>query len=235
MARTLRLLLAGALAVAAVGWRSIAAAQDLAPDSTEARSRSGVAALEALRFPAGSRRGLLAESIWLHGIPARVLIFDTPLSTPELIRHLSAQQPALTDLNVLPGQAILSGQVGQERWVVQMEGLGARRTAGSVSAVSLLVAPDSPLPVWLPGGARLRLDLAVMEDGVRVSEKIWQYAMLPRQLAPLLEERLVQNGWRRMPASGESAHWWVRRGARMRLSLVPLEGGSGLLVSGRTP
>jgi len=239
VARTLRLLLAGALAVAAVGGRNIAAAQDLAIGSTEAgaasRGRRGVAALEALRFPAGSRRGLLAESIWLHGIPARVLIFDTPLSMPELIRHLSAQQPALADLNVLSGQAILSGQVGQEQWVVQMEGLGARRTAGSVSAISLLAAPDSPSPAWLPVGARLRLDVAVMEDGVQVSERIWQYALSPRQLAPLLEERLIQNGWRRMPPSEESAHWWARPGARMKLSLAPLEGGSGLLVSGRTP
>lgn len=239
VARTLRLLLAGALAVAVVGGRTIAAAQDRAKDGNEAgavtRTRSGVTALEALRFPAGSRRGLLAESIWLHGIPARVLIFDTPLSTPELIRYLSAQQPALADLNVLSGQAILSGQVGQERWVVQMEGLGARRTAGSISAVSLLAAPDSPLPAWLPAGARQRLDVAVMEDGVRVSERIWQYALPPRQLAPLLEGRLVQNGWRRVPASEESAHWWIRPGARMRLSLVPLEGGSGLLVSGRSP
>ncbi len=236
MARTLRLLLAGALAVAAVGWRNVAAGQDLATKGGAAgRTTPGITALEALRFPAGSQRGLLAESIWLHGIPARVLIFDTPLTTPELIRYLSAQQPALADLNVLSGQAILSGQVGQERWVVQMEGLGARRTVGSISTVSLLAAPDSPSPAWLPPGARLRLDVAVMEDGLRVSESIWQYALPPGQLAPLLEERLSQHGWRRMPASEESGHWWVRPGGRMRLSLVPLEGGSGLLVSGRTP
>ena len=239
MARTLRLLLAGALAVAAVGWRNVVAGQDLATGGGQAgtagRTTPGVTALEALRFPAGSQRGLLAESIWLHGVPARVLIFDTPLTTSELIRYLSAQQPALADLNVLSGQAILSGQVGQERWVVQMEGLGARRTVGSISAVSLLAAPDSPSPGWLPPGARLRLDVAVMEDGLRVSEIIWQYALPPGQLAPLLEQRLSQHGWRRMPASEEPGHWWVRPGARMRLSLVPLEGGSGLLVSGRTP
>ncbi|WP_447918928.1 hypothetical protein [Achromobacter aegrifaciens] len=227
------------MAVAAVGGRNIAAAQDGAAGGEEAGSasskKSGVASLEALRFPVGSRRGLLAESIWLHGIPARVLIFDTPLGTSELIRYLSGQQPALTDLNVLSGQAILSGRVGQERWVVQMEGMGARRTAGSISAVNLLAAPGSPLPAWLPAGARLRLDVAVMEGGVLVSERIWQYALPPGQVAPLLEARLTQNGWRRMPASDEAAHWWTRRGVRMRLSLVPLDGGSGLLVSGRTP
>lgn len=238
-ARTLRLLLAGALAVAAVGWRNCAAAQDVAAASGETGSASaskrGAASLEALRFPAGSRRGLLAESIWLHGIPARVLVFDTPLGTPELIRTLALQQPGLTELNVLSGQAILSGQVGQERWVVQMEGLGARRTAGSISAVKLQAAPGNPAPDWLPGGARLRLDVATMDDGILVSERIWQYALPPTQVAPLLEARLLQNGWRRLPASEEAAHWWVRRGERMRLSLVPLDDGSGLLVSGRAP
>ena len=239
VARTLRLVLAGALAVAAAGGRNIAAAQDLAAGGVAAgsasRTKPAVVSLEALRLPAGSRRGLLAESLWLHGIPARVLVFDTPLGTPELIRYLSGQQPALTDLNVLSGQAILSGQVGQERWVVQMEGLGARRTAGSISVINLLAAPDHPWPAWLPAGARLRLDVAVMEEGVLVSERIWQYALPPGQVAALLEARLIQDGWRRMPVSEEAAHWWTRQGARMRLSLVPLDGGSGLLVSGRTP
>ncbi|WLW59907.1 MULTISPECIES: hypothetical protein [Achromobacter] len=239
MAKTLRLLMAGALAVAAVGGRNVAAAQDLATGGGEfgggGRNRPGVAALEALRLPAGSRRGLLAESIWLHGIPARVLVFDAPLSTPELIRYLSAQQPALANLNVFSGQAILSGQVGQEQWVVHLEGLGSRRTAGSISAVSLLAAPDSATPAWLPAGGRLRLDVALTEEGVRVSERIWQYAQPPGQLAAQLEERLLQNGWRRLPVSEDSAHWWVRSGSRMRLSLVPLDGGSGLLVSGRAP
>lgn len=238
VARVFRLLLAGALAVAAVGGRSIAAAQDLAAGGQEAGSSSkrkpGIASLEALRFPVGSRRGLLADGIWLHGVPARVLIFDTPLSTPELIRYLSAQQPALTDLNVLSGQAILSGRVGQERWVIQMEGLGARRTAGSISAVNLLASHGTPVPDWLPAGSRLRLDVAMMEDGVRFSESIWQYVLPPEQLAPLLEDRLIQSGWHRLPASDEE-HWWTRGKTRMRLSLVPLEGGSGLLVSGRAP
>ncbi len=238
VARTLRLLLAGALAVAAVGWRN-AAAQSPAANGGAAEpaghGKSGMVSLESLRFPAGSRRGLLAESVWLHGIPARVLVFDTPLSTPELIRSLSGQQPGLTDLNVLSGQAILSGQVGRERWVVQMEGLGARRTAGSISVVSLLGEPVHAWPDWLPPGARIRLDVTVQEGGVRVSERIWQYALPPGKLAPLLEARLLRHGWRRLPVSGEAAHWWGRQGARMRLSLVPLDGGSGLLASGRAP
>ncbi len=238
VARTLRLLLVGALAVAVVGWRN-GAAQGFAASGGDsgAAGRGGAssASLESLRFPAGSRRGLLAERIWLYGVPAQVLVFDTPLSPPELIRTLSGQQPGLTDLNVLSGQAILSGQVGRQRWVVQMEGLGARRTAGSISAVSLQDEPGKSLPDWLPPGARIRLDVVMQEDGVRVSERIWQYALPPAQVAPMLEARLLQHGWRRLPASGDSAPWWSRQGKRMRLSLVPLDGGSGLLVSGRTP
>lgn len=238
VARTLRLLLAGALAVAVVGWRNSVAQGDAANrgEVGQAKSdKSGVASLESLRFPAGSRRGLLAERIWLHGIPARVLVFDTPLSTPELIRSLSGQQPGLVDLNVLSGQAILSGQVGRERWVVQMEGLGARRTVGSISTVNLHGAPGNSWPDWLPPGGRIRLDVAVQEDGVRVSERIWQYALPPGQVAPMLEASLLRHGWRRLPASEEGGQWWGWRDARMRLSLVPLDGGSGLLVSGRTP
>ncbi len=238
VARTLRLLLAGALAVAVVGWRNSAAEggpTKLGEAGPAKGDKSGVASLESLRFPAGSRRGLLADRVWLHGIPARVLVFDTPLGTPELIRTLAGQQPGLTDLNVLSGQAILSGQVGREQWVVQMEGLGARRTVGSISAVNLLGAPGNSRPDWLPPGARIRLDVAVQEDGARMSERIWQYSLPPGQVAPMLEANLLRHGWRRLPASDEAAQWWGRQDARMRLSLVPLDGGSGLLVSGRTP
>lgn len=236
--RAAGLLLAGALACAAGAWPESTAGADLPPSADgragPARASSGPASLAALRLPAGSRHELLGEGVWLHGAPAQVLVFDAPRSAPELIRFLSGQQPALADLNVLPGQTILSGQVGHEQWVVQMEGLGPRRTAGSISAVDTRAAAGQPRPPWLPAGARLRLDIAVLDQGVKVSERIWQYDLPPERVAPRLEAGLRQDGWLRSSAGGEP-QWWSRGTARLRISLVRLDAGSGLLASGWAP
>lgn len=199
-----------------------------------AQAAAGPVSLTALRFPAGSRHELLGEKVWLHGMPAQVLAFDAPLSASELIRYLSGQQPALADLNVLPGQAILSGQVGHEQWVVQMEGVEPRRTVGSISTLNLRSAPARPEPAWLPVGARLRLDVEVLDQGVKVSDRIWQYDTPPASVAPRLEAGLRRDGWLR-PLAASEPQWWIKGTARLRISLVPLDGGSGLLARGWAP
>lgn len=217
----LRLALAGALACAAGMWPPPAAG-------------AGPAALEALRLPAGSRREPLADAMWLHGMPARVQVFDAPLGVSDLVRFLSDQQPALADLRVLPGQAILSGRIGHEQWIVQMEGLGPRRTVGSISAADTRAVAGPPSPQWLPAGGRLRLDIAVRDGGVLVTERIWQYGEPPARLARRVAQGLKRAGWRPLPAAG-APQWWTKGAARLRISLAPLAAGSGLLASGWTP
>lgn len=231
--------LVGALTLGAGAWPGTVQGVGLSvsADSAEGNSalrRTGPASLAALRLPPGSRHELLADDLWLHGMPARVLVFDAPLGAPQLIRFLSLQQPALADLNVLAGQVILSGRVGRDQWLVQMEGLGPRRAVGSISVLGNRGAVTTPNPLWLPAGGRLRLDVTALDQGVKVSQWIWQYAAPPARMAPRLEAGLRRDGWRRQSADGE-AQWWIRGAARLRASLVPLESGSGLFVSRWTP
>lgn len=220
------------------------AARALTADTEKAR-------LSRLRFPPGSSHVLLADQLWLYGYPAQVLVFDTPATAPNLIRMLSAQQPALVDLNVLPGQLILSGRFGDEQWVAQMQSTRDGRTVGSVSTMRLVPAsnlptslstplPTSspkplpmslPTPAWLPEGARLHLDFAVMEAGVRVSERIWRHALPPARFTPLVQAGLLREGWRQLSEDGPDQSW-TRRNDRMRISVTPLETGSGLRVTG---
>ncbi|MFF7398810.1 hypothetical protein ACFZAI_20305 [Achromobacter sp. NPDC008082] len=203
------------------------AAQALTADTEKAR-------LSRLRFPPGSSHVLLADQLWLYGYPAQVLVFDTPATAPNLIRMLSAQQPALVDLNVLPGQLILSGRFGDEQWVAQMQSTRDGRTVGSVSTMRLVPASNPmslPTPAWLPEGARLHLDFAVMEAGVRVSERIWRHALPPARLTPLVQAGLRREGWRQLSEDGPDQSW-TRRNDRMQISVTPLETGSGLRVTG---
>ncbi|WP_312432361.1 hypothetical protein [Achromobacter sp.] len=198
-----------------------------------AGASAGVSSLEGLRLPAGAVRERMADRMWLHGMPAQVWVFDVPQSLSAFAKALTAQQPALADLHVLPGQLILSGHVGNDRWVAQMESAGAERTVGSLSSISVRAAPAGQVPGWLPKGARVRADVAVMEGRVKVTDRIWQYAVPPQKLTELLDAGLRRAGW--VPQSEGAGQWWARERERMRLWLVPVDGGSGLRALGWAP
>ena len=224
--------------------------------SQRAGASAGVSSLEALRLPAGAVRERMADRLWLHGMPAQVWVFDVPQRPSAFARTLAAQQPALADLHVMPGQLILSGRVGDDHWVAQMAGAGADRTVGSLSAISVRAAPTAYRPGWLPKGAQVRSDVAVLEAGVKVSDRIWQYALPPHKLADLLDAGLRRAGWiphgdLNAAGSGPAANpasaaqmdghlagagqWWARERERMKLWLVSVDGGSALRALGWTP
>lgn len=212
-------------------------AADAAPPVDVARPSSGVASLAGLRFPPGSRVEPMADRAWLYGAPLQVLVFDAPVNAPALIRILTRQQPALADLQVLPGQAILSGRVGDALWVAQVASPETGRSVGSISSIHALAAPVGDTPAWLPMPARLRLDFAVLEGGVKVSEHIWQHPLPPARLALLLQQGLLRDGWQRADneLGGAGRQSWRRLGARLQWTLVPLDAGSGLWVRRWTP
>lgn len=185
--------------------------------------------LSRLRLPEGSAHALLADRVWLHGYPAQVLVFDAPADTRAVVRALVHQQPGLSDLNVLPGHLILSGWIDDQQWVAQMQSAGPSRTVGSVSSLRMTAPPNPVAPAWLPEGARLRLDFAVMEADVKVSERIWQHVLPPSRIAPLLKAALLRDGWR-LEADDGALQSWTRADQRMQVSLVPLDVGSGLRV-----
>lgn len=190
---------------------------------------TAAASLNGLRFPEGSTHALLADRVWLHGYPAQVLVFDAPADTRAVIRALVEQQPGLSDLNVLPGHLILSGWIDDQQWVAQIQSAGPSRTVGTVSSLRMATPPNPVMPVWLPEGARLRLDFAVMEAGVKVWERIWQHGLPPSRIAPLLKAALLRDGWR-LEADDGALQSWARADQRMQVSLVPLDAGSGLRV-----
>ncbi|MCS3509890.1 hypothetical protein [Achromobacter sp. JUb104] len=185
--------------------------------------------LSGLRLPEGSTHALLADRVWLHGYPAQVLVFDAPADSRAVVRALVDQQPGLSDLNVLPGHLILSGWIDDQQWVAQMQSAGPSRTIGTVSSLRMAALPNPVMPVWLPEGARLRLDFAVMEAGVKVWERIWQHGLPPSRIAPLLKAALLRDGWR-LEADDGALQSWARADQRMQVSLVPLDAGSGLRV-----
>lgn len=201
------------------------------------RPSSGALILADLRFPSGSRVETLADRMWLNGAPMQALVFDAPVDVPELIRHLSRQQPALDDLYVLPGQVILSGRVGEAFWMAQLASPAAGRSVGRLSSIQPSAAPTMDLPVWLPTHARSRLNFTVLEAGLKVSEDIWQHPLPPARLTPLLRQGLLRDGWHSAESDQAAGAWqsWRRQDERLQWVVVALDAGSGLWVRRWTP
>jgi hypothetical protein len=229
--------LAGRLAVCGLAMTAVVW-PDPASATTPATSQSTAMTPAAMRFPAGSRVEPLADRLWLYGLPLQAVVFDAPVDVPELIRTLSRQQPALRDLMVLPGVAILSGRLGDALWMAVLASPVAGRSVGSVS--SLLVSTtrqDAPLPAWLPPAARLELDVVVADGGVRMSERIWQHPLSPARLASVIRQGLRRHGWEDDGKRADAGDWqsWRRHGERLDWLLLPLDAGSGLWIRRRVP
>ncbi|CUJ91672.1 Uncharacterised protein [Achromobacter sp. 2789STDY5608615] len=228
-----RVLAASALTV----WVALAWPAALAGAATQAsRASSSPVSPAGLRFPPGSRVEPLADRMWLNGAAMQALMFDAPVDVPELIRVLSRQQSAFSDLLILPGQAILSGWVGDALWVARMASPGGGRSVGSVSSITPAAKAVTDMSAWLPADARLMLDFAVEQASGTVAESIWWHLLAPSRLAPLLRQGLLRAGWRDL-GSDRAVAWqsWRRRDERLQWMLTPLDAGSGLWIRRWTP
>lgn len=218
-------------------WAVLAWPVALAGAATQTpRASSEPASLAGLRFPPGSRVEPLADRMWLNGTPMQAVVFDAPVDVPELIQALSRQQPAFSDLQILPGQALLSGRVGDALWVAQLGSPGSGRSVGIVSSITPAAVAVTDVPAWLPVDARLMLDFAVSQGQGTAVESIWRHLLAPSRLAPLLRQGLLRAGWRDLD-SGRAVAWqsWQRRGERLQWMLTPLDAGSGLWIRRWTP
>ena len=197
---------------------------------------SNPASLAGLRFPPGSRVEPLADRMWLNGAPMQALVFDAPVDVPELIKVLSRQQPAFSDLQIRQGQAILSGWVGDAFWVAQLGSPEGGRSIGSVSSITPVAAVVTDVPDWLPADAQPMLDFTVRQGRGTVVESIWRHFLAPSRLAPVLRQGLLRAGWQQLDR-GWAVAWqsWQQRGERLQWMLTPLDGGSGLWIRRWTP
>lgn len=189
-----------------------------------------------LPLPAGSAQAPLGDALRVYGMPTAVRVFDTPMPLADAIQWFSAWQPALADLSVLPGLAVLSGMVSGQLWVVSLQPHGASRTHGSVAALDLHTAdlPRRCRPAWLPSEARLHLDFQV-DDVARARVQVWSYAVHPTRLQARLDQGLAREGWQRQAGVDGGLHRWVRGRAAITLDVAPAGQGSGLLVRHEEP
>lgn len=188
--------------------------------------------LDDLALPPGSVQTSLGEGLRLYGMPADIRLLDIPVSVADVIPLLTARHPSLSDLGVYPGRAVLSGRVGADLWVIMLEPAGPRRSRGSISVLG--GRPDAsrarPGSVpWMPADARLRLDFAARQQGGQVTHQVWTLPLPLATARRAVDAGLRRAGWRRDAARPGPQHW-MRGAARLVISIVDADGGSGILV-----
>jgi len=202
-----------------------------------------------LRLPAGSTRLDLGAHMQVQGLPLRAEIFETSASLRETSDMIASQPNAIPSLLVLPGSVLLAWQSGPHHWLVRLTQANASLTRGTVSVLTL-AERDVPVLVrrhtestWLPAQSRLLLAFDSIDrahdaaGSRRVHQSVYTHDRPPSSLLPQIHARLRKTGWHREshdPEHGEAGRW--RRGAHtLMLLLVPVAGGSGMLLAESEP
>jgi hypothetical protein len=185
-------------------------------------------------LPPGGNYAPLGEALHIQGQAMSAWVFDTPGSVPDVASWLTARQPALRDMWVMPGAAVLAGTAGDMQWAARLFDAGGGRTRGILSALSLsAAAPTSSAGSrWRPKGAQLRFELRSREESAMVVEQVWTHDAPPATLSRQLYSQLLAEGWQqadaRDPSSGQTARDWSRDRMNLSMVIVPLDQGSGI-------
>jgi hypothetical protein len=181
-------------------------------------------------LPPGGVYVSLGEDLRVQGQPMAAWFFDAPGRVGEVAEWLSKGQPALRDMLVVPGSAILSGTDGVRQWAARLSDDGSGRTRGTVSALSLLHRPaaSAPLP-WTPGGARLHFEIRSRENKQTVIQQIWTHAAAPAPLWRQLQASLQAAGWHETTAADAGARAWSKAAARLSVVVTSTSAGSGVV------
>jgi hypothetical protein len=197
-------------------------------------------------LPPGGHYASLGESLLIQGRPLSAWVFEVPGSVPMVAAWLSEQRPALRDMWVMPGSAVLGGVDHGRHWAARLFDAGWGRTRGTISVLPLDDMPAVLVPVpgpasmrpWQLQGGQLRFELQSREAGDTVFEQVWTHAASPERLRRTLCRALRAQGWREAPAAdasiGDPDQNWSRERQRLSLVIAPIgrggRGGSGVIA-----
>jgi len=189
-----------------------------------------------LPLPPGSTQAAVGQGMRLFGAPADIRLVEIPLPVGRAIAALTALYPALADLGVFPGLAVLSGAIGRDLWLVSLQASGAQSTRGTVAVLRAHADAAASLPRrpdWLPPSARLRFDFSDQADGAHTRQQVWTLEQPVGKLRAASTEGLRLHGWQAV-ADGGAAEHWVRDRTSLHLVYVATGAVSGVLVHEHT-
>src|SRR5690606_16092851 len=141
-------------------------------------------------------------------------------------------------------RVLLSGYVAGQFWGLSLDSAGPRATYGTLSIlketgsargsgmpgnVACLQGNASPLHRWLPASARLRLQFEQDEQDGHVTQQIWTSAVPVASARAALRTALQQAQWQAEAVTSVGDRW-RRAHCLLHVTIVPVEGGSGILL-----
>lgn len=191
-------------------------------------------------LPDGATQVAIADRATLYGVPADIVYYEAPLAVAGMIAHFAAHHPALRDLAVLPGMAVLSDRSGHCMRTATVAGIGPARSAGTLSRVcwppEAAAAPAAP--AWLPAGARLAFDFGVHDAPASYVQQIWRHDDAPEAVRTALRRALVRHGWTPLPPgmpAGEPAREWRRGAQLLAIDTMAADPGSAIVLRLQEP
>jgi hypothetical protein len=187
-------------------------------------------------LPPGGQYTPLSEVLRVQGQQVSAWVFEVPgITVAALAAWLTRQQPALSDIWVMPGSAVLAGIEGGRHWAARLFDAGSGRSRGTVSVMSLTEkSPNtaSPAHVWQLSGGHLHFELQFREDNGMVTEQVWTHTLRPASLWQALRRDLMAAQWQEkrghdaLEVSG--VHVWTRAQTHLSIFIVAWERGSGI-------
>jgi hypothetical protein len=176
----------------------------------------------------------------VQGYPVSMWLLDAPGALPDIASWLSARQPALRDLWVLPGAILLAGTADGMHWAARLSEVEGGRVRGAVSALHTEEhAPSAPaFSGWRLAGGKLHFEFQSRDEGALVVEQIWTHELPPAALRKWIFGQLLAAGWRpadpqgmaldEAVAQGAAPYRWSRGRMTLSATLVALDAGSGI-------
>jgi hypothetical protein len=188
-------------------------------------------------LPYGGAYEPLGADIRVQGQAVAAWVFDAPATVPDMVAWFSERQPALRDMWVMPGSAVLGGVDGAVQWAARLFDAGHGRTRGTLSVLSLADAGRAPStndPAamgWRPTGANLQFELRLREDGHTIIQRVWTHALPPARVWRDTKHTLAAAGWRvaahAIPAA-PGCGIWSRSSSTLSVIVAALDAGSGI-------
>jgi hypothetical protein len=207
------------------------------PRNAAATPGATLAAVTPPPLPQGGVYEPLGADVRVQGQAVAAWVFDAPATVPDLVAWFSARQPALRDMWVMPGSAVLGGVEGALHWAVRLYDAGQGRTRGTFSALSLADAGraasmnDPGAVGWRPKGADLQFELRLREDGHAVIHQVWTHALAPARVWRNTQDALAAAGWhaaaQTMPVEA-GCGMWSRSSTTLSVIVTAVGAGSGI-------
>lgn len=162
------------------------------------------------------------ESIRVGDVVIRTAAFRSSDSADSLARKFTIATTVFDQLLTAPGHLLLSGLRDGWHWLAQIN-VSSSGAYGYVSVLQVATVPATASPTWLPAHTPALFSFSDVVGGKRVTQHVHRFSGAVSALRVHLEQRLIQQGWKRQTNhDATDKTWrWYRPEEDLVLAMIP--------------